>query len=156
MYARPPRYVDGLPRPGRWVIPVIRTLVEAGAVDSVDTMSAEVADAALESGAVLVNDVSGGLADPEILSVVARHGAAYAAMHWRARADTMQKHAEYDDVVVDVAKELSCASTLPSPPGSMATASRSIRDWVSPRPLRTTGPFEPQDVPGQSARRRGW
>ena len=89
------------------VIPVITALAREGAVVSVDTMRAEVADAALDSGAVLVNDVSGGLADPEILEVVARHGAAYVAMHWRAHADTMQAHAEYDDVVAEVRKELS-------------------------------------------------
>jgi len=89
------------------VIPVISALTREGAVVSVDTMRAEVADAALASGAVLVNDVSGGLADPEILEVVAGRGAAYAAMHWRAHADTMQNHAEYGDVVAEVTKELS-------------------------------------------------
>ncbi|HET9860062.1 MAG TPA: dihydropteroate synthase, partial [Nocardioidaceae bacterium] len=88
------------------VIPVISALAGEGAVVSVDTMRAEVADAALEAGAVLVNDVSGGLADPEILDVVAARGATYAAMHWRAHADTMQRHAEYDDVVDEVLKEL--------------------------------------------------
>ncbi|HET6625168.1 MAG TPA: dihydropteroate synthase [Nocardioidaceae bacterium] len=89
------------------VIPVISALAGEGAVVSVDTMRAEVADAALRAGAVLVNDVSGGLADPEILDVAAARGAAYAAMHWRAHADTMQKHADYDDVVAEVTKELS-------------------------------------------------
>jgi dihydropteroate synthase len=168
MYARPPRYVEGLPRPdrclvmgvvnvtpdsfsdgGRWaeperaiahgrqllsegadlldvggestrpgatrplvaeeldrVVPVITALAQDGAVVSVDTMRAEVADAAVAAGAVLVNDVSGGLADPGILDVVAGHGVAYAAMHWRAHAETMQRHAEYDDVVAEVTKEL--------------------------------------------------
>jgi dihydropteroate synthase len=89
------------------VVPVITALAAEGAVVSVDTMRAEVADAAIRAGAVLVNDVSGGLADPEILEVVGSHGAAYAAMHWRAHADTMQRHAEYDDVVAEVLKELS-------------------------------------------------
>ena len=89
------------------VIPVISALAQEGALVSVDTMRAEVADAALGAGAVLVNDVSGGLADPEILDVVAARRAAYAAMHWRAHADTMQQHAEYDDVVAEVTKELS-------------------------------------------------
>jgi dihydropteroate synthase len=89
------------------VVPVITALAAEGAVVSVDTMRAEVADAAIRAGAVLVNDVSGGLADPEILDVVGSHGAAYAAMHWRAHADTMQRHAEYDDVVAEVLKELS-------------------------------------------------
>jgi dihydropteroate synthase len=89
------------------VIPVITELTRDGALVSVDTMRAEVADRAIEAGAVLVNDVSGGLADPEILDVVAARGAAYVAMHWRAHAATMQRHAEYDDVVAEVSKELS-------------------------------------------------
>jgi len=88
------------------VMPVITALAEQGAVISVDTMRAEVADAALAAGAKLVNDVSGGLADPEILDVVAARGASYAAMHWRAHADTMEKHAEYDDVVAEVVADL--------------------------------------------------
>jgi dihydropteroate synthase len=88
------------------VIPVITALAADGAVVSVDTMRAEVADAALAAGAVLVNDVSGGLADPEILDVAAARGAAYAAMHWRAHADTMQGRADYVDVVAEVLKEL--------------------------------------------------
>ena len=88
------------------VIPVITALAEEGAVVSVDTMRAEVADAALGAGATLVNDVSGGLADPEILDVVAAHGACYAAMHWRTHADTMDKHAEYGDVVAEVVADL--------------------------------------------------
>jgi dihydropteroate synthase len=88
------------------VVPVIRDLAAGGAVVSVDTMRAEVADAALQAGAVLINDVSGGLADPEILEVTAARGGAYAAMHWRAHADTMQQQAVYDDVVADVTREL--------------------------------------------------
>ncbi len=88
------------------VLPVITSLVQAGAMVSVDTMRSEVADAALRAGAVLVNDVSGGLADPEVLQVVAHHQASYVAMHWRAHADSMQAHTDYDDVVADVCREL--------------------------------------------------
>lgn len=88
------------------VVPVIRALASEGAVVSVDTMRAPVAEAALDAGAVLVNDVSGGLADPDILRVVADAGAAYVAMHWRAHADVMQEHASYDDVVATVRDEL--------------------------------------------------
>ena len=84
------------------MVPVIRALAAEGIAVSVDTMRHEVADAALEAGAVLVNDVSGGLADPRILDVVAEHGAAYVAMHWRAHSAVMREHASYDDVVVDV------------------------------------------------------
>jgi dihydropteroate synthase len=88
------------------VIPVISGLTAAGALVSVDTMRAEVAEAALAAGAVLVNDVSGGLADPDILRVVAEHDAAYVAMHWRAHATEMQQRATYDDVVREVREEL--------------------------------------------------
>lgn len=88
------------------VVPVIEKLAAEGACVSVDTMRAEVADAALAAGAVIVNDVSGGLADPEILAVTAAHDAGYVAMHWRAHAATMANHATYDDVVAEVRDEL--------------------------------------------------
>jgi dihydropteroate synthase len=88
------------------VIPVIAELAAAGARVSVDTMRAEVAAAATDAGAVLVNDVSGGLADPAILTVVAGSGAAYVAMHWRAHSTEMQSRATYDDVVGEVRDEL--------------------------------------------------
>jgi dihydropteroate synthase len=88
------------------VVPVITELVGRGALVSVDTMRAEVASAALDAGAVVVNDVSGGLADPDILHVVAERDAAYVAMHWRGHADTMQQRASYVDVVGEVRDEL--------------------------------------------------
>src|SRR4051812_12273328 len=82
------------------VVPVIRALAGDGVAVSVDTMRHEVAQAALEAGAVLVNDVSGGLADPRIRDVVAEHGAAYVVMHWRGHSSVMRDHATYDDVLV--------------------------------------------------------
>lgn len=88
------------------VVPVITALAGQGALVSVDTMRAEVAEAALDAGATIVNDVSGGLADPAILRVVAERGAAYVAMHWRGHADTMQQRASYADVVGEVRDEL--------------------------------------------------
>jgi dihydropteroate synthase len=88
------------------VLPVVRALVERGVPVSVDTTRAEVAAAAVDAGAVLVNDVSGGLADPEIRDVVARTGVVYVAMHWRGHADVMDTLADYDDVVTDVRREL--------------------------------------------------
>ncbi|MGH3510008.1 MAG: dihydropteroate synthase [Nocardioidaceae bacterium] len=168
MYARPVRYVDGLPRPdrclvmgvvnvtpdsfsdgGRYldadvavkhglgmladgadlldvggestrpgavrpteqeererVLPVVAALAEAGAVVSVDTMRASIADDVLRAGARVINDVSGGLADPEMYAVVADHGAAYILMHWRGHADRMQKLTRYDALVPDVIGEL--------------------------------------------------
>jgi dihydropteroate synthase len=88
------------------VVPVIRALAEEGVPVSVDTMRSEVARAALEAGAVVVNDVSGGLADPQVLDVVAEHGASYVVMHWRAHSAVMQQLASYDDVLVEVRDEL--------------------------------------------------
>lgn len=79
------------------VVPVIRELAGAGATISVDTMRAEVAEAAVEAGAAVVNDVSGGLADPRILEVVAASEASYVAMHWRGHSDRMQAQATYDE-----------------------------------------------------------
>ena len=91
------------------VVPVITALAEHGATVSVDTMRAEVAAAALEAGASVVNDVSGGLADPDVLGVVADAEVTYVAMHWRAHSDTMAQRARYEDrggVVTAVRAEL--------------------------------------------------
>ena len=78
------------------VLPVIETLAAAGVMVSVDTMRAEVAARAVTSGARIVNDVSGGLADDRMLAVVADSDATYVAMHWRAHADQMRDFATYD------------------------------------------------------------
>jgi dihydropteroate synthase len=91
------------------VIPVIKSLAAEGAVVSVDTMRSEVARAAVGAGATIVNDVSGGLADPDMAAFVADSGATYVAMHWRAHSDRMQEHAVYDGpggVVAAVTAEL--------------------------------------------------
>jgi dihydropteroate synthase len=168
MFARPPRYVDGLPRParplvmgvlnvtpdsfsdgGRYldraralehgrrlvaegadlvdvggestrpgadrpsaqeetdrVVPVVAALAAEGVAVSVDTMRASVAEQAVGAGAVLVNDVSGGRADADMLPLVARLEAPYVLMHWRAHSRDMQQHTVYDDVVADVVTEL--------------------------------------------------
>jgi dihydropteroate synthase len=88
------------------VMPVVTGLVADGVLVSVDTMRASVAAEALAAGAVLVNDVSGGRADDEMLATAARHQAPYVLMHWRAHSAHMQSHTEYDDVVADVIREL--------------------------------------------------
>jgi dihydropteroate synthase len=168
MHARPPRYVDGLPRPdrslvmgvlnvtpdsfsdgGRYldpslavkhgrqlvadgadlvdvggestrpgatrpsvqeeldrILPVVTALTADGVLVSVDTMRAVVAEEAVRAGAVLVNDVSGGRADEDMLATVARLGTTYVLMHWRAHSRRMQQHARYVDVVTDVLSEL--------------------------------------------------
>ncbi|WP_033443235.1 dihydropteroate synthase [Saccharothrix sp. NRRL B-16314] len=89
------------------VAPVIRALVAQDVPVSVDTTRAEVASAALEAGASIVNDVSGGLADPAMASVVASAGVPYVLMHWRGHSRQMDRLAVYDDVVRDVRDELS-------------------------------------------------
>lgn len=88
------------------VVPVVRVLAEQGVRCSVDTMRATVAAAAVEAGAVLVNDVSGGLADDAMLPTVAGLGVPFVAMHWRGHSASMQELARYDDVVRDVCTEL--------------------------------------------------
>ena len=168
MFTGPPRYVDGLPRPGRAlvmgvlnvtpdsfsdggryldrasavehglrlaaegadlvdvggestrpgadrpstaeeadrVVPVVEALSSRGVTVSVDTMRASVAAAAVDAGAALVNDVSGGRADEDMLGTVAGLGTPYVLMHWRAHSRRMQEHTEYGDVVHDVVEEL--------------------------------------------------
>jgi dihydropteroate synthase len=88
------------------VVPVIEALTRAGVRCSVDTMRSGVAQLAVQAGAVLVNDVSGGLADPEMLGAVADAGVPYVAMHWRGHSADMQSLAVYDDVVDEVLDEL--------------------------------------------------
>ncbi len=88
------------------VLPVVAGLVAEGALVSVDTMRAEVAARAVDAGAALVNDVSGGLADPRMATTVAAAGVPYVAMHWRGHASEMDSLARYDDVVADVRVEL--------------------------------------------------
>jgi dihydropteroate synthase len=88
------------------VVPVVAALAGEGVLVSVDTMRASVAREAVGCGAVLVNDVSGGRADDEMLPVVARLGTPYVLMHWRAHSREMQRHTRYGDVVADVLTEL--------------------------------------------------
>ncbi|MBA3782990.1 dihydropteroate synthase [Nocardioides sp. InS609-2] len=106
------------------VIPVITALAGAGAVVSVDTMRAAVATAALEAGATIVNDVSGGLADPAMLDLVAARGTTYVAMHWRAHADEMRDFTTYDDGVVtgvrdELAQRVAAMSAAGIEPGQV-------------------------------------
>lgn len=88
------------------VVPVIRELAAADVPMSVDTTRAAVAAAALTAGAAVVNDVSGGLADPAMTTVVADAGCPYVIMHWRGHSTRMAELARYGDVVVDVCAEL--------------------------------------------------
>ncbi|MDL5202980.1 dihydropteroate synthase [Streptomyces sp. ALI-76-A] len=88
------------------VIPVVRGLASEGVTVSVDTMRASVAEQALAAGAVLVNDVSGGLADPAMIPVVAETGAPFVVMHWRGFLAGGNVQGVYDDVVTEVVDEL--------------------------------------------------
>ena len=88
------------------VLPVISALAARGAAVSVDTTRAAVARRALDVGALLINDVSGGLADDDMYALVADAGVAYVAMHWRGHADVMDANDVYGDVVADVRREL--------------------------------------------------
>ncbi len=89
------------------VLPVVEALVGLGVVVSIDTMRAEVARAAVAAGAAVVNDVSGGLSEPAILTAVAELGMPFVAMHWRGYGDRMHENAVYADVVSEVCDELS-------------------------------------------------
>jgi dihydropteroate synthase len=90
----------------RRVMSVVPRLVEAGAVVSVDTMRTAVVDEAVDAGAKLVNDVSGGQADPQMFATIARLGVPYVCMHWRGHSAQMQSRASYLDVVSEVVAEL--------------------------------------------------
>jgi len=90
----------------RRVIPVIRALAADGVPVSVDTMRATVAAQAVEAGAVLINDVSGGRADDRMLGIAVDRQVPIVLMHWRGHSATMQNLAVYDDVVAEVRREL--------------------------------------------------
>lgn len=88
------------------VVPVIAALAGRGVTVSVDTMNASTARAAAEAGAAIINDVSGGLADPGMPDAVLATGLQYVVMHWRGQSDTMDSLAVYDDTVGEVRSEL--------------------------------------------------
>ncbi|MFD1714844.1 dihydropteroate synthase [Amnibacterium flavum] len=88
------------------VIPIVTALARDGIAVSVDTMNADTARAAVRAGALVVNDVSGGLADPGMAAVIAETGTRYVAMHWRGHSDGMAALAQYGDVAREVGDEL--------------------------------------------------
>ena len=107
------------------VLPVIKRLRDKiSAFISIDTTKAPVALAALEAGASIVNDISGGRADPEIMRIAAKMKAAFVVMHMQGTPQTMQMNPRYDDVVADVVdffrQQYACA--LESSIDSMAIA----------------------------------
>lgn len=88
------------------VLPVVAALAADGIAISIDTMNASTAGAAVAAGARIVNDVSGGLADPDMLATVAASGADVVLQHWRGHSTDMYARAQYDDVVREVVGEL--------------------------------------------------
>lgn len=97
--------VDAAVEIGR-VVPVIRELTGAGVTVSVDTTRAKVAEAAVAAGATVINDVSGGLADPDMARVASALDVPWVLMHWRGHSRSMQALATYTDVVSEVRDEL--------------------------------------------------
>jgi dihydropteroate synthase len=88
------------------VIPVIKGLANSGVTLSIDTMRAQTARLAVQAGASIVNDVSGGAADPEMFATVAELGCQYTLMHWRGHSLDMNSKAIYNDVVNEVIEEV--------------------------------------------------
>ena len=88
------------------VLPVIRALAESKVAISIDTMRASTARLAVEAGASIVNDVSGGAADPDMFATVADLGCKYTLMHWRGHSKDMNSKAIYGDVVANVIEEV--------------------------------------------------
>lgn len=95
-------------------VDVIAQLAQQGVTCSIDTTRSQVAEAAVDAGAALINDVSGGLADPNMLSLAAERDVPIVLMHWRGHSDVMDERADYDDVVAEVIDHL----------GERATAAR--------------------------------
>ncbi|MBB3050189.1 dihydropteroate synthase [Prauserella isguenensis] len=122
------------------VVPVVRQLAADGVPLSVDTTRATVAEAAVEAGAQIINDVSGGLADRNMAKVAAQTGAPFILMHWRGHSRDMNALAEYTDVVAEVRDELRAridealaagvsADSIVLDPG-LGFAKRAEHDWA--------------------------
>ena len=88
------------------VLPVIAELAKHGVKISIDTMRADTAEKAVQAGAAIINDVSGGLSDSAMFATVAKLGVPYILMHWRGESKDMNSRAIYTDVVTDVISEL--------------------------------------------------
>ena len=88
------------------VLPVIAELSKYGVKISIDTMRADTAEKAMQAGAAIINDVSGGLSDPAMFATVKKLGGPYILMHWRGESKDMNSRAIYTDVVTDVMSEI--------------------------------------------------
>lgn len=145
------------------VIPVVQALAEVGAAVSVDTMNASTALAAVAAGARIVNDVSGGLADPDMLPAVAGTGADLVLGHWRGPSADMYAHAQYDDPVRDVLSELAsrieAAAVAGMPPARLITdpgigfGKKGDQNWTVLRGLPRLVALGPRVLVGTSRKR---
>ena len=88
------------------VIPVIQELKKENILISIDTMKHQVATAAVEAGAIIVNDVSGGLADEKMFETAGKLNVPYVLMHWRGHSKSMDDLAKYNNVTQEVISEL--------------------------------------------------
>ena len=145
------------------VVPVVRALADAGAYVSIDTMNASTAAAAVEAGAALVNDVSGGLADPDLLPAIAGTRAEVALGHWRGPSADMYAAAEYADVVGEVVAELAArvdaaaaAGIAPSrvivDPG-LGFGKKGAQNWATLRGTQRLAALGPRVLIGTSRKR---
>lgn len=145
------------------VLPVIAALAASGVVVSIDTMNAETAAAAVGAGAAVVNDVSGGLADPQLLAAVAESGAEVVLGHWRGHSDDMYAAARYDDVSREVAEELLArvadAAAAGIPPArvildpGIGFGKRGEQNWETLRALPQLTGLGPRVLVGTSRKR---
>jgi dihydropteroate synthase len=142
---------------------VVRALAEAGIAVSIDTMNASTAHAAVEAGARIVNDVSGGLADREMFAAVAPTGADIVISHWRGHSADMYARAEYADVVTEVVTELSArveeaaaAGIAPSrvilDPG-VGFGKKGAQNWATLQGLQRVVALGPRVLVGTSRKR---
>src|SRR5580658_4983009 len=124
----------------RRVLPVVRALAGQGLHVSVDTMRARVASEVIEAGASIINDVSGGLADPEMFALIAGSDVTYVVMHWRGHSADMYGKAQYADVVGEVKAELAGRVTAAAAAGidparividpGLGFAKRPVHNWT--------------------------
>jgi dihydropteroate synthase len=145
------------------VLPVVSALAAAGVAVSIDTMNADTAASAVRAGARYVNDVSGGLADPDMLAAVAGTDAEIILGHWRGHSDDMYGAARYDDVARAVTTELgarvaaaAAAGLAPSrlvlDPG-IGFGKRGAQNWEALRGLPQLVALGPRVLVGTSRKR---
>lgn len=145
------------------MLPVISVLAAQGGLVSIDTMNATTAVAAVAAGARIVNDVSGGLADPEMLAAVATTDADIVLGHWRGHSLDMYREASYTDLVREVTRELlgridaaAAAGIAPSrvilDPG-IGFGKRGAQNWETLRALPQLTGLGPRVLVGTSRKR---